>query len=162
MEGNLTTLPVTEETIRKAEETLLAYRAAKAPLEARLLENEQWYRLRHWSTMRRNPGDPEPASAWLLNCIANKHADAMDNVPEPYVLPREEGDAPDAEALSAILPVVMELNEYEQVYSDVWWAKLKGGTGVTGVFWNPDGADGLGDVDIRKVELLRLYWEPGG
>ena len=115
MEGNLTTLPVTEETIRKAEETLLAYRAAKAPLEARLLENEQWYRLRHWSTMRRNPGDPEPASAWLLNCIANKHADAMDNVPEPYVLPREEGDAPDAEALSAILPVVMELNEYEQV-----------------------------------------------
>lgn len=161
MEGNPMALPVTEETIRKAEETLLAYRAAKAPLEARLLENEQWYRLRHWSTMRRNPGDPEPASAWLLNCIANKHADAMDNVPEPYVLPREEGDAPDAEALSAILPVVMELNEYEQVYSDVWWAKLKGGTGVTGVFWNPDGADGLGDVDIRKVELLRLYWEPG-
>lgn len=161
MEGNLTALPVTEETIRRAEETLLAYRAAKAPLEARLLENEQWYRLRHWSTMRRNPGDPEPASAWLLNCIANKHADAMDNVPEPYVLPREESDAPDAEALSAILPVVMELNEYEQVYSDVWWAKLKGGTGVTGVFWNPDGADGLGDIDIRRVELLRLYWEPG-
>ena len=154
---------ITDETVREAEKTLMEYRAAKAPLEARILENEQWYRLRHWNTMRKSgrENDPEPASAWLLNCIANKHADAMDNFPEPYVLPREEDDTADAEALSAILPVVLEQNEYEQVYSDVWWSKLKAGTGVTGVFWNPGKQGGLGDIDIRGVDILRLYWEPG-
>ena len=154
---------ITDESVREAETTLEKYRAAKAALEARILENEQWYRLRHWNSMRKSghENDPEPASAWLLNCIANKHADAMDNFPEPLILPREEGDAQDAEALSAILPVVLEQNEYEQVYSDVWWSKLKAGTGVTGVFWNQKKNGGLGDIDIRRIDLLRLYWEPG-
>lgn len=73
-------------------------RRGKAALDARVVENDQWYRLRHWQRMRPsgNPGDPEPASAWLLNCLLNKHADAMDNYPEPVVLPREEGDRADA------------------------------------------------------------------
>ena len=81
MEGNLTTLPVTEETIRKAEVTLLAYRAAKAPLEARLEEEELWWQLRHWEVIGSGGAEDEnaPTSAWLFNNIANKHADAMDN-----------------------------------------------------------------------------------
>ena len=41
-------LPVNEETIRTAAQTLRDYKAAKAPLEQRILEEERWYRLRHW------------------------------------------------------------------------------------------------------------------
>ncbi len=159
---NTKRLPITDETVAEAEQILLKYRAAKAPLEARLIENEQWYRLRHWNQIRPKPSnDPEPASAWLFNCIVNKHADAMDYFPEAYVLPREPADESTAQALTAILPVILEQNDYEQVYSDVWWQKLKGGTGVTGVFWNSHRHGGLGDIDIRPVDLLRLYWEPG-
>lgn len=156
-------LPIDDDAVREAHNTLLRYRQAKARLEARVIDNEQWYKLRHWQRFEGsgNPGDPEPASAWLFNCIVNKHADAMDHYPKPYLLPREEGDRAEAETLSAILPAVIEQNEYEQVYSDVWWAKLKGGTGVTGVFWNPRKHNGLGDIDIRKVDILQLYWEPG-
>ncbi|MBQ3080135.1 MAG: hypothetical protein IJC48_09100 [Clostridia bacterium] len=154
---------ITVEDVRKAEEVLIEYRSEKAELDNRLIANEKWYRLRHWEEMRqgKKQSDPEPASAWLLNCIANKHADAMDNFPKPYVLPREESDTEDAQMLSDILPVILEQNEYEQVYSDVWWSKLKGGTGVTGVFWNSSKHGGLGDVDIRKIDLMNLYWEPG-
>ena len=156
--------PIGRERVREAEETLKAYKAGKANLEQRIIENEQWYKLRHWERIRArkaNPGDPEPASAWLLNCIANKHADAMDNYPAPNVLPREQGDEADAELLSAILPVVLEQNGFEQTYSDMWWYKLKSGTGVTGVFWNPMKNNGLGDIDIRALDLLNLFWEPG-
>ena len=108
-----------------------------------------------------NTGDPEPASAWLVNSIVNKHADAMDNFPEPSVLPREMGDSQDAEVLSDILPVILEQNDYEQTYSDMWWYKLKTGTGVTGVFWNPKKNNGLGDIDIKRVDMLNLFWQPG-
>ena len=84
--------------IRKAAETLREYKKGKANLEARIKENERWYKLRHWemATRSENPGDPEPTSAWLLNSIANKHADAMDDYPEPVMLPREEGDRANA------------------------------------------------------------------
>ena len=149
--------------IRAATEILKTYKQAKAALEERILSNERWYRLRHWQELRQGhaTGDPEPASAWLLNCILNKHADAMDSYPQPVVLPREAGDTEAAALIGKVLPAVRELCHYEQVWSDVWWYKLKMGTGVTGVFWNPEKSDGAGDIDIRKVDLLNLFWEPG-
>ena len=85
----------------------------------------------------------------------------MDSFPKPNVLPREEGDREDAKMLSSVLPVILERNGFEQTYSDVWWYKLKSGTGVYGVFWNPRLENGLGDIDIRKLDLLNLFWEPG-
>ena len=149
--------------IRKAAETLREYKQGKANLEARIKENERWYKLRHWemATRSKNPGDPEPTSAWLLNSIANKHADAMDNYPEPVILPREEGDRANAERLSAIMPVVMERQDFENVYSRHWWRKLRCGTGIYGVFWDKNAENGLGDVSVRSVDPLSIYWEPG-
>lgn len=155
---------ITDEDVRTAEHTMLEYKKGKENLEARIIDNEQWFKLRHWSRISpksKNPGDPEPASAWLFNSIANKHADAMDSYPQPHVLPREEMDKQDAEMLSSILPVVLEQNGYEQVYSDLWWYKLKHGTSVTGVFWDPKKENGIGDIDIRCIDLLNLFWEPG-
>ena len=85
----------------------------------------------------------------------------MDNYPEPNVLPREADDENTARALSSVLPVVLEQADYEQVYSDCWWRKLKQGTGVTGIFWDPAMRGGIGDIAVRSVNLLMLYWEPG-
>lgn len=151
-----------KEEIQEATRVLQEYKKGKASLEQRIVDNEQWWKLRHWDLIRNKQGtDPEPVSAWLFNSIANKHADAMDNFPEPSVLPREEGDQQDAKALSSILPVTLEENDYEQTYSDKWWYKLKTGTGVEGVFWNPRKAGGLGDIEIRQLDLLSLFWEPG-
>jgi hypothetical protein len=111
--------------------------------------------------MRDTKKDVQPTSAWLFNCIANKHADAMDNFPSPNILPREEGDKGEAEKLSSIIPVVLEQNDFEQTYSDVWNYKLKGGTGVYGVFWDGSKLNGLGDISINKIDLINLFWESG-
>lgn len=155
-------LPIGKNQIEQATLTLQKYKAGKANLERRIVENEQWWKLRHWEQIRKdNNTDPEPVSAWLLNCILNKHADAMDNIPEASVLPREESDKTAAEQLSNILPTVFEQAEYEQTYSDMWWYKLKSGTGVQGVFWNPKKSNGLGDIDIKSLDMLNLFWEPG-
>ena len=149
--------------VLKAQKTLEEYKRGKAHLENRVVDNEQWYKLRHWEQAGKsaNPGDPEPTSAWLLNCIANKHADAMDNYPEPVVLPREEGDRKTAQVLSSILPVILEEQRFEDTYDQMWWRKLKSGTGVLAVMWDKNAHNGLGDVAIKSVDLLSIYWEPG-
>ena len=150
------------EEIQKANLTLQKYKEGKANLENKIVENEQWYKLRHWECMRKKKKQEiEPTSGWLFNCIANKHADAMDNFPAPNILPREEGDKGEAEMLTSIVPVILDQCEFEQTYSDVWMYKLKTGTGVYGVFWNKEKLNGLGDVDIRKIDLINLFWEPG-
>lgn len=157
--------PIGPDQIKKASEVLQKYKDGKANLEQRIIENEQWWKLRHWEYLRnKHAGDKrmvEPTSGWLFNSIANKHADAMDNFPEPNVLPREASDRMAAQSLSKIIPVVLEHNEFESTYSDTWWYKLKAGTGVYGIFWNPRLENGLGDVDIRQIDILNIFWEPG-
>ena len=153
--------PIGKKQVQEAYQTLLKYKQGKANLEQKIVDNEQWYKIRHWECMRDAKKDVQPASAWLFNCIANKHADAMDNFPSPNILPREEGDKGEAEMLSSIIPVVLDQNEFEQTYSDVWNYKLKAGTGVYGCFWDNTKLNGLGDIAIRKVDLINLFWESG-
>ena len=149
------------EQVQKAYQTLLKYKEGKANLEKRIVENDEWYKLRHWECMRKIDSEVQPTSAWLFNSIANKHADAMDNYPSPNILPREEGDKGEAEMLTSILPVVLDQNEFEQTYSDVWDYKLKTGTGVYGVFWDSSKLNGLGDISIKQIDLINLFWESG-
>ena len=147
--------------IQEANAILQKYKEGKANLEKRIVDNEQWYKLRHWECMRDKSDDVQPTSAWLFNCIANKHADAMDNFPSPNVLPREEGDKAEAEMLTSILPVILDQCDFEATYSDVMNYKLKTGTGVYGVFWDKSKLNGLGDISIRKIDIINLFWESG-
>ena len=155
--------PIGAEEVARAEQILQKYKVGKAALDQRLVDNELWFRMGHWKNYQ-NPmmeGKPQPSSGWLFNSIANKHADAMDNYPAPNVLPRAPDDEQTARVLSSVLPVVLEQADYEQVYSDTWWRKLKQGTGVKGVFWDPEQRGGVGEIAIRPMNLLMLYWEPG-
>lgn len=154
-----------KEEIKKAAETLNKYKEGKTSLEQRIIENEKWYKLRHWEVVKNKKkggkDDPEPTSAWLFNNLANKHADMMDNYPEPNILPREQRDKQDAKRLSDIIPVILERNEFEQTYADTGMYKLKNGAGCYGVFWNSKLENGLGDIDIKQIDLLNIFWEAG-
>lgn len=154
------------EQIRQAAEVLRKYRLGKQNLDRRIIDNEQFWKLRHWEQMEKggeggNPQDVRPASGWLVNCILAKHADAMDSYPEPTVLPREPGDRKEAEVLTRVLPVILKNNRFKKAYSQAWWNKLKSGCAVYGVFWDGGKLHGLGDIDIRSMDVLNLFWEPG-
>ena len=150
------------EQVQKANLTLQKYKEGKANLERRIVDNEQWYKIRHWECMQNSDSSKvKPTSAWLFNCIANKHADAMDNFPSPNILPREEGDKAEAEMLTSILPVILEQDDFEGTYSEIMDYKLKMGTGVYGVFWDKSKLNGLGDITVRKIDLINLFWESG-
>lgn len=167
---------ITDRDVERGIDLLTRYKDGKSNLENRIVNDELWWELRHWEGIGQSkakrvdksgkevtstPPEPKPSSAWLFNTIQNKHADAMDNYPEPVVLPRERSDEQSAKTLSQILPVVQEYNHFEQVYSDNWWEKLKHGTAVYGIFWDPQKDNGLGDIEIRDIDLLKLFWEPG-
>lgn len=162
------TQPIGVPEIRKAKEIFIKYRDGKRSLEQRIISNEKWWKMRHWEEMDRdnntpatNPHDPKPASGWLFNAIIGKHADCMDAYPEPNILPRSSEDQEEAERLSSIVPVILEQNDFEETYSDTSYYKLKQGTGVYGVFWDPSKLNGLGDIAVKQMDVLNVYWEPG-
>lgn len=162
--GATTMQRIGKREIGKAREILTRYKDGKSNLEERIVQDELWWEMRHWEILRRRHKktmQPEPSSAWLFNTIQNKHADAMDNIPEPVILPREQSDEESAKILSSVLPAILEYNQFTETYANNWWEKLKHGTAVYGVFWNADKENGLGDVEIQQVDLLKIFWEPG-
>lgn len=155
--------PIGVAQIRTAMDTLTKYKTGKSALEKRLIACEQWWKLQHWQEMSPsgNPYDPQWRSAWLFNVIMGKHADAVAAFPEPAIRPREPDDRSEASMLTSIVPVILEQNDFEETYSDSCWTKMKQGTLAWGVFWDSSKLNGLGDVSIREIDLLNLFWEPG-
>lgn len=148
-----------EEDILKAEQILKKYKEGKASLEAKLIENEQFWKLRHWETKETNK--ERPATTWLWNIIVSKHADMEDAYPGPQFLARAKDDEAESKKLSSVVPVILEQNNYDEVYSDCAWYKLKQGASVYGCFWDGSKMNGLGDISINKIDLINLFWEPG-
>ena len=151
-------LPIGAEELKRATAILQKYKEGKRRLEEKIVQNEQFWKLRHWES------SPEPnwvpTTEYLWNAITNKHADYMEAYPEPNVLPREPGDKEQAKMLSEIIPVILEQNEFRKTWSDCGWYKLKQGTGIYGVFWDKS-KNGIGDIVCEKVDALNLFWQPG-
>ena len=146
--------------------TLEEYKSGKVKTEQRILASENWWKLRNsieeQSDAKVMGGeDFKSTSGWLHNVIVSKHADAMKAYPEPNILPREQNDKGEAAMLSAIIPCVLEQNNFEATYSDAMWQKLKTGTALYKVVWSKSKLNGLGDIHVEKVNLLNVYWEPG-
>lgn len=148
-----------ENQIRAAAQRLQKYKAAKADLESRIVEDEQFFKLRHWQ--QKATRDEINPTAWLWNVILSKHADMMDGYPEANIRPKERGDTDEARMLSSIVPVVYEANGFQKTFSRCSWYKLIKGTAVYGIFWDPSKLQGRGDISIEKVDILNLFWEPG-
>ena len=154
------------EQLKAFTKTLEEYKAGKVQTEQRILASENWWKLRNSIEERKDSkaaGDDEfkAVSGWLHNVIVSKHADAMKAYPEPNILPREQGDKGEALMLSAIIPCILEQNNFEATYSDAMWQKLKTGTALYKVVWDKSKLNGLGDIHVEKVNLLNVYWEPG-
>lgn len=148
------------EDIRKATEILEKYKEGKQILEKKIVENEKWYRLQHFDHL--NADSKESAtSAWMFNSLANKHADALDNYPRPNIRPREATDSDEAKVLSSIVPVLLDMMNFEETYSKAWWYKLKNGVVPYGIFWDSTAHNGIGDIQISKCDILNIFWMPG-
>ena len=158
--------PIGAEQLKKFTLVLQKYKAGKSQTESRILASENWWKLRNTIEEKKvsnigGDGGFTSVSGWLHNVIVSKHADAMEAYPEPNILPREEMDKGEAKILSAIVPCILEQNQYESTYSDGMWQKLKTGTGVYKVVWDQSKLNGLGDISVERVNLLNIYWEPG-
>lgn len=157
---------INEERLIKAERLLMEYKSGKASIDKRIINSQDWWKMRNWAmteAARNTQGATtvKSATAWLWNCIVGKHAEAMEAFPEPVVLPRMAEDKPEAKMLTEILPVELQMNGFDDEFSKEQWQKFLEGTGVYHIGWDKNKLGGIGDVSIRNVNLLNLFWEPG-
>lgn len=154
---------MTEDRIRRAWATLTEYKRGKTEMDKRLMDNERWWDARAWPIMQ-NQGNIYTAkrpTMWLFNVVLGKHADMVEAYPEPAILPREQMDEITARILSAIVPVVLEQNDFDEIYNMQAWEKNKNGTAIYAITWDKEKLNGLGDIRVSAVDPLNIYWQPG-
>jgi hypothetical protein len=165
MQNEVRVTPIGSEQLKKLTEILQKYKSGKTVTEQRIIASENWWKLRNASEEQKQTDIVKKSfvskSGWLHNVIVSKHADAMEAFPEPNILPREEGDRGEARMLSAIIPCVLEQNNFEETYDDAMWRKMKSGTCVYKVVWDKNKLNGLGDIGVECANILNLFWEPG-
>lgn len=153
-----------EEEVQNAIQILEKYKASKANLDSRIVKNQEIWKKRYESVLDNGEGDKNRytvRTSWLHSCIDNKVADYMDNMPEPNILAKEENDVQTAKILTSIVPVILKNADFENVYYNEALYKVMNGTGVFGCFWNNKLLNGLGDIEIRRIDLLNLFYEGG-
>lgn len=158
-------LPIGREEVRHAMQLLDRYREEREALTERIIEDQAYYEFTNTGRLRAGISKCKQMrksySAHLFNSIANKHADFMDNLPMPAILPREASDAEMAKTLTDVIPCILEQNHFEDCYSENSWEKLIAGTSAYAVTWNGSLYNGLGDIQVKHAELINLYWQGG-
>ena len=136
------------------------YRSARESFDMKIIENENWFRQQYWQYLIDKTNGDEPTSGTVLNAILNKHADLMDNQPAPVFLAREQNDEAEAERLTKVVPVVMQNANWDDCYDKYCMYKIKQGIGCLSITWDDTLENGLGDVVLNYLDILRIYWEP--
>lgn len=152
---------IDDKVVTEAANTLRKYKEGKARLEAKIINNEEWWKLRQWNSFRGTEIEFTPATAWLWKMIQSRYSDVMDSYPTCNFRARQQDDKLEAKKLSSIVPIILEQNRYEETYSDIAWYMLKQGGCVQGIFWDKSKHNGLGDIAIKKIDFLNIFWEPG-
>ena len=166
MEEELLAPAIGTEELKKFMKILHQYKAGKANTDRRIIASENWWKLRNTEEEQKytevgKDGGFTSRSGWLHNVIVSKHADAMESFPVPNFLPREEADRAEARLLKAIVPCILEQNQFEKTWSDAMWQKMKTGTAAYKIIWDKHQLNGLGDIRVERVNLLNLFWQPG-
>jgi len=146
--------------VKKYIDAFTEYRAAREAFDMKIIENENWFRQQYWQYLIDKTEGNEPTSGTLLNAILNKHADLMDNQPAPVFLAREKNDEEEAERLTKVVPVILQNANWDDVYDKYCMYKIKQGIGCLSVTWDDTLENGLGDIVINYLDILRIYWEP--
>lgn len=151
-----------KERFQRMKANYLYYRQSLHPFYDKIKQNNKWYKQEQdeFESSGNNPSIPLSRTGHLFNAIQFKHADLMDNYPHVNVLPREPQDEEEANKLGSIIPYILENTKFKRCYSYNSYEKLKNGCCCYGVFFNPGLNNGLGDIDIKAIDLTKFAWQP--
>ncbi len=123
-------------------------------------ENEKFYRAQHWDNISpKEDGEPRPVTPVIFSTLENMLSDIMDAYPEPIILGQEVRDDDTAHLLGKYVNYILKRRNYRSVFRDSARELLKKGTCIQEVFWDNSLYGGIGDINIKKVDIENFLWD---
>jgi len=127
-------------------------------------ENEMEWRNDGWNdkvaVTKEDDSKPHPSIPILWATVENGVADDMDNFPDQVIRGVNYDDDIKSIIATEFLRFTLQRIGYKKLYEKKCRAARKVGVGTLYPFWNPELANGLGDIDAKSLAIDQLRWDP--
>ncbi len=133
------------------------------PYRDKCWRNERVWRTRHWDEKaargEEDAKKPRPNVPVMHSAVENCVADVMDNYPDAIIRGVNGDDDVKGLIATELVRFIMQRARHRVKYKKKVRSALKVGTGTLRTFWNPDLADGMGDIDYEYLNIDDVVWD---
>lgn len=133
---------------------------AKKPLHDKWRKYEQFYKNDQWSGIKVDKDRIKPTINYVFTTVESLMPYLTTNVPDPIVLPTRPDTEETAKDLTKIVKIILEKNGIEKSLQLGERERLKFGTSIWKVFFDPHKLNGLGDVAFEIVDPVNFFVDP--
>ena len=144
---------ITPEFLTEALEAFADYKKDKQPYYELQKDNERFYRSWYERRVSELESKLDCRNSLVFSAIENAVATASENYPVPNILERDESNEEAADALSKVVPIVLEYAGMKNLYKENMRNKCKKGTAIYSVTCN----EAAENVDIRIIDFCDFF-----
>ena len=133
---------------------------AKRDLHQKWARYEDYYKANQWKYKKVDPQRVKPVVNYIFTTIESMMPYLTSNVPDPVVLPVQPDDEEVARDLTKIVKIILEKNKIRDVLQLAERARLKFGTAIWKVYFDPTKLNGLGDIAFEVVDPVNFFIDP--
>ena len=134
-----------------------------AVFRRKCINNEKVWRNRHWDEKGYKDQTDEqkarPNTPVLHSTVENCVADIMDQYPDQIIRGVNYDDDIRSLIANEIARFTFERTHYKKLFKRKVRAAYKRGEGTILTFWNPDCANGTGDIDFKYLHINNMFWD---
>lgn len=132
----------------------------KSELHKKWRKYEKFYKNDHWSDVKIDPNRVKPTINYIFTTVESLMPYLTTNVPDPIILPTNPEDEQVARDLTKIVKIILEKNGIEKYLQIGERERLKFGTCIWKVFFDPSKHNGLGDIAFEIVDPVNFFIDP--
>lgn len=132
----------------------------KSELHKKWRKYEKFYKNDHWSDAKIDPNRVKPTINYIFTTVESLMPYLTTNVPDPIILPTNPEDEQVARDLTKIVKIILEKNGIEKYLQIGERERLKFGTCIWKVFFDPSKYNGLGDIAFEIVDPVNFFIDP--
>jgi hypothetical protein len=135
-------------------------RMAKEDQHAKWKKYEDYYKNDQWKGKKVDPKRIKPTINYAFSTVESLMPYLTANQPDPIVLPTHPDDEDTAADLTKIVKIILQKNGMDEALQLAERARLKFGTSIWKVFFDPTKYNGLGDIAFEVVDPMDFYIDP--
>ena len=133
---------------------------AKKDLHDKWARYEEYYKNNQWKYKQVAEKRVKPTTNYCFSTIEAIMPFLTADMPDPIVLPTKIEHEKMAEDLTKIVKILLKKNKIEQALQIVERSRLKFGTGIFKVYFDPTKYNGLGDIAFDPVDNVNFFPDP--